>query len=68
MLDALAETDPQMYTVDLDPFVYKTPEDIGTRKNFRNVFLEDGLHLTDSGYEEMARYLIPKISKIIHAP
>ena len=68
MLEELAENDPRVFTVDLDPFVYKTTEDIGTGKNFRDIFLSDGLHLTQQGYEEMAQFLIPKVHKLILAP
>lgn len=47
--------------VDLNGFFYETPADIGSRKNFRPVFIEDGLHLTDEGYGQMAGYLAEKL-------
>ena len=65
MLDTLTQKYETLYTVDLNPFFYKSTQDIGTRKNFRNVFVEDGLHLTDSGYEQMADYLAPKVKDIL---
>lgn len=65
MLDAAAEKDPQLYTVDLNPFFYQSSADWGTGQNFRDVFREDGLHLTDGGYEEMAAYLAPKIKDLL---
>jgi len=59
MLDALSQTEPAIHTVDLNPFFYDA------EGNFRDVFCEDGLHLTDSGYEQMAAYLVPKIESIL---
>lgn len=63
MLDALAENDTQLGTVDLNPFFYHT--DCETGQHFRDVFLEDGLHLTNSGYEEMTAYLAPKLMELL---
>lgn len=65
LLEELARKDPQLYTVDLDPFFYQSKEDIGSGKNFRDVFISDGLHLTDSGYEQMASYLMPLVSEYL---
>ena len=31
----------------------------------RDIFVEDGLHLTDSGYEEMAAWLTPKVKALL---
>lgn len=50
--------------LDINPFFYENPEDIGKRENFRDVFLPDGLHLTDRGYEEMAAYLAQRLLEI----
>lgn len=41
---------------DINPFFYTDPANIGIRQNFRDVFVADGLHLTDEAYEEMAVY------------
>ena len=65
MLDRLAEEDAQLTTVDLNPFFYQSNADIGSCRNFRDVFREDGLHLTDKGYEELAKYLAPIIQKTV---
>lgn len=65
MLDRLAEEDAQFTTVDLNPFFYQSNADIGSCRNFRDVFREDGLHLTDKGYEELAKYLAPIIQKTV---
>lgn len=66
-LKELASSDPAVQTVDLDPFFYRSSADIGTFRNFRDVFISDGLHLTDSGYERMAQYLIPEVKKRLRA-
>lgn len=59
MVDGL--TGENVSTLELNPFFYRTETDIGTRQNFRDVFLPDGVHLTDAGYEEMAAYLASKL-------
>ena len=51
----------QVSLLDLNPFFYDDPADIGTRQNFRDVFIEDGLHLQDKAYPEMAAFLGPQI-------
>ena len=65
MLDQLAEEDPQLVTVDLNPFFYASPETMGTCRNFKDIFREDGLHLTDAGYEQLSAYLAPKLYNLI---
>ena len=50
-----------VFYLDINEFFYESPQDIGTRRNFRNVFLEDGLHLTDDAYVKMAEYLAPVV-------
>ena len=47
--------------MDINEFFYESIQDIGTRRNFRDVFLEDGLHLTDDAYLKMAGYLAPVV-------
>jgi len=42
---------------DITPFFYEKASDIGTRQNFRDVFVEDGLHLKGEAYPEMAEYM-----------
>ena len=59
LLDELTKEDTQLHTVDLNPFFHS--ED----GSFRDVFLPDGLHLTDAGYEEMAAYLAPRILALL---
>lgn len=41
---------------DINDFFYENPADIGSFQNFRDVFVSDGLHLTDAAYEEFALY------------
>lgn len=52
-------------TLDLSPFFHETADDCGTTRNFRDVFIEDGLHLTESGYAEMADYLAPRVAALL---
>ena len=47
----------QVSRLDLNPFFYDDPGDIGTRQNFRDVFVADGLHLQDEAYPQMAAFL-----------
>lgn len=51
----------QVSLLDLNPFFYDDPADIGTRQNFRDVFVSDGLHLKDEAYPEMAKFLGSRI-------
>ena len=51
--------------LDLNPFFYSDPADIGTRQNFRDVFVEDGLHLQEKAYPEMAAFLGSRILKVL---
>lgn len=60
LLHQLADRTPGIHILDLHPFLY---EEAG---RFRDIFRDDGLHLTDSGYEEMAAYLAPEISRLLN--
>lgn len=51
----------QVSLLDLNPFFYDDPADIGTRQNFRDVFVDDGLHLQDKAYPQMAAFLGQRI-------
>lgn len=59
MLEALAQQDPQLRLLDMNPFLY---EKEGV---FRDVFREDGLHLTDAGYEQAKHYLAQNLLKLL---
>ena len=65
LLEQLAREDSQVSLVDLNPFMYEEEKDIGTLRNFRDIFQADGLHLTDDAYGDMAKFLVPKIQKIL---
>lgn len=65
IMDAYAAENDFISTLDINAFFYKSAEDVGTGKNFREFFLEDGLHLTDTGYEEAAQYLAPKVQALL---
>lgn len=45
--------------IDLSPFFHHQDG------AFRDVFVEDGLHLTDDGYAQMAAWLVPQISNFL---
>lgn len=65
IMDAYASENDFISVLDINEFFYKTPSDIGTGKNFKEFFLEDGLHLTEEGYWEAAQYLAPKIQALL---
>lgn len=51
-----AKENTGIHILDLDPFFH---DENGTLKD---IFLEDGLHLPDAGYEEMAAWLTPQVA------
>lgn len=60
MADFAAETE-NVEILDINEFFYEKPEDIGDRSKLRDVFVEDGLHLTDEAYAEMAKFFGPRL-------
>lgn len=52
------------YYLDINEFFYESPSDIGTFKNFRDVFVEDGLHLKPEIYKEFAAYFVTKLDEL----
>ncbi len=56
---------PGVYALDLSPFFHEHPDQCGTREGFRDVFVEDGLHLKQPLYADMAAYLAPKVAEIL---
>jgi len=60
-MQAFAAETEGVSTVDLDPFFH---DETG---EFRDIFVEDGLHLTNSGYEEMAAWLTPQVKALLQA-
>ena len=55
-----ADTD-HVEIFDLNPFFYENDAQIGDLRKLRDVFVPDGLHLTDSAYEEMAEFFAPRL-------
>lgn len=55
MADYAAENE-NIEIFDINEFFYENPKDIGDRTKLRDVFVEDGLHLTDDAYVEMAQF------------
>ena len=51
LLDAVAKEHPGVNVLNINSFFHDS------EGNMRPVFVEDGLHLTDEAYEEMAQYL-----------
>lgn len=54
-----------VWYLDINDFFYERTEDIGTFQSFRDVFQEDGLHLTSVAYVEFAEYLTSKLGDIL---
>ncbi len=50
--------------LDLNPLVYASAADIGTYRNFRDIFSEDKLHLTPAGYTVAAPFLARELLAI----
>ena len=57
ILDQVFVNEEQVCVWDITPFFYETPADMGDRSKLRDVFIPDGLHLSDEAYVEMADYL-----------
>lgn len=51
---------------DINPFFYEKSEDIGDLSKLRDVFVSDGLHLTDEAYVEMAKFFGPRLLAAIN--
>lgn len=47
--------------LDINSFFYADPGHMGDRSKLRDVFVEDGLHLTDAAYQELSEYLSSRI-------
>lgn len=54
---------PRAHYIDINGFFYSCAEDIGKREKLRDVFVGDGLHLTNAGYAEMAPYFAGKLQE-----
>ena len=60
-----AADNENVYFLDINPFFYEKPEYEGTFTHFRDVFVADGLHMTDKGYEEFTKFITPKLVEIL---
>lgn len=65
MADYAAETE-NVEIFDINEFFYENPKDIGDLSKLRDVFVSDGLHLTDAAYEEMAQFFGPRLLAAIN--
>lgn len=64
MAELTAETE-NVEIFDINEFFYENPGDIGVLSKLRDVFVHDGLHLTDEAYEEMARFFGPRLLDLL---
>jgi lysophospholipase L1-like esterase len=62
---AYADANEHVFYADFNDFFYESKEDIGSFQHFRDVFVQDGLHLTDQAYEDLAVYFKGKIEPIL---
>ena len=65
LLEEYAKTLENGAVLDINRFFYEKVEDMGDRSKLRDVFVEDGLHLTDRAYEEMAPYFAQEVLCIL---
>lgn len=60
-----AQETENVWYLDINDFFYERTEDIGSFQGFRDVFVEDGLHLLPNAYVEFAEYLTRKLDDIL---
>lgn len=61
LLEEYGKTLENAAILDINGFFYEKEADMGDRSKLRDVFVEDGLHLTDRAYEEMAPYFAQRV-------
>jgi len=59
-----AESTDNAWYMDINEFFHERPEDAGTLQNFRDVFVEDGLHLKPEAYLEFAAYFTRRLDEM----
>lgn len=59
-----AESTDNVWYMDINEFFHERAEDAGTLENFRDVFVEDGLHLKPEAYLEFADYLTARLDEM----
>ncbi len=52
-------------TINISHLMYNNEKDVGTYENFRNIFVPDGLHYTDEGYDFLAPFFKNKIEEMM---
>lgn len=65
LLKEYAEQTENVWYLDISEFFYEDPANIGTFEGFRDIFMEDGMHLLPHAYEEFAAYLTEKLDGIL---
>ena len=65
MADLAAESENVEF-FDINEFFYENPEDIGDLSKLRDVFVADGLHMTEEAYLEFANYFGPRLLAAIN--
>ena len=65
LLEEYAKTLENAAILDINGFFYEKEADMGDRSKLRDVFVEDGLHLTDRAYEEMAPYFSSRVLELL---
>ena len=65
---AQSELYPDLYMINNIPELYENPEDAGTYKGFKDIFLDDGLHFAPEIYKTVwAPFFKREITKILEA-
>ena len=67
LLEEYAKTLENAAILDINGFFYKKEADMGDRSKLRDVFVEDGLHLTDRAYEKMAPYFAQRVLALLES-
>ena len=67
LLEEYAKTLENAAILDINGFFYEEEADMGDRSKLRDVFVEDGLHLTDPAYEEMAPYFAQRVLALLES-
>ena len=63
LLNEYYQNNPQIYTLNISNLMYDGNEHCGSLLGFRDIFQEDGLHLTEEGY----RFIAPLFKQQIEA-
>ena len=59
-----AEETENAWYMDINEFFHESPEYSGTLQNFRDIFVEDGLHLKEEVYKEFAAYFTGRLDEL----